>query len=351
MPDLQKAQTFRIPTLDGWRGIAILMVIVTHLQAGLLGYAWGGHQWLNMGQHGVGIFFVLSGYLITARLLNEEKINLRRFYLRRFFRLMPCAWTYLLAVIVFAQLTRLPLVGIDLWSSLFFFRNYFPAIPHMYALTAHFWSLSLEEQFYLGWPLLLALTGRTWALRFAVAGTVASAVYRFCHWRACTETPMMNLHTEVRVDALLLGCTMAILLRHDKARAWIRQHGAELLWFCIPAFMWYVYSYHVLIPFTESIVIAAMLVCTSMNPSSVIGRALEWKYLKFLGTISYSLYVWQELFLVPHWGWSGIAFLPFAAIVSWRYIEQPCIRFERKIEKNHSFWDRPSQHLYSIREQ
>ena len=91
----------RIPTLDGWRGIAILLVLVTHLQISLLGHLYGSYHWMDLGQHGVNLFFVLSGYLITSRLLGENKINLKAFYLRRFFRLMPCAWTYLLTLAPF----------------------------------------------------------------------------------------------------------------------------------------------------------------------------------------------------------------------------------------------------------
>src|SRR5579863_1674550 len=86
----------RIPTLDGWRGIAILMVLAAHLQTSLLRGLYGGFRWLDLGQHGVTLFFVLSGYLITTRLLSKPGIDLKAFYLRRFFRLMPCAWVYLL---------------------------------------------------------------------------------------------------------------------------------------------------------------------------------------------------------------------------------------------------------------
>ena len=81
----------RIPTLDGWRGVAILLVIVSHLQTSLLGHLYCGYSWMDVGQHGVEIFFILSGYLITTLLLEEEKINLKRFYLRRFFRLEQTA--------------------------------------------------------------------------------------------------------------------------------------------------------------------------------------------------------------------------------------------------------------------
>jgi hypothetical protein len=101
----------RIPTLDGWRGIAITLVFVTHLQISLLGHLYHGYRWLDLGQHGVTLFFVLSGYLITSRLLGEEKINLGSFYLRRFFRLMPCAWAYLLILGIVAVVAHADIVA------------------------------------------------------------------------------------------------------------------------------------------------------------------------------------------------------------------------------------------------
>jgi len=88
----------RIATLDGWRGIAILLVLFDHIQLG----TFGRNLVLSVSPHGVAIFFVLSGFLITSLLrdeaLNDGKISLARFYVRRFLRLMPAAWVYLFAV-------------------------------------------------------------------------------------------------------------------------------------------------------------------------------------------------------------------------------------------------------------
>ena len=96
----------RIPTLDGWRAIAILMVLITHFQRSFL-----NTYYLDLGQHGVTIFFVLSGYLITATLLVRDAIDLPRFYIRRFFRIMPAAWTYLLVLCLVAAFTSMKTVG------------------------------------------------------------------------------------------------------------------------------------------------------------------------------------------------------------------------------------------------
>ncbi len=313
----------RIPTLDGWRGIAILLVCINHLQGGLHSFIHIGGYLLDVGIHGVEIFFVLSGYLITSRLLSEEKIHLPTFYLRRFFRLMPCAWAYLIAIVLFATLTHLRLVGDDLPACIFFFRNYFPAVEtSSNALTSHFWSLSMEEQFYLVWPLLLASLGKRGAFAVSILAIVGIAIYRFTFWNLYTYQ-LSPLRTEVRADALLIGCCLAILVENDLFRTSLREHSTAIMAICFPVLLGFMYRFHGLVPVTESIVIAFLLGATSLNPTSVVGRIFEWHHLRFLGVISYSVYVWQELFLVPHWGLIGPAVLPAVALSSWLFIERP----------------------------
>jgi Acyltransferase family len=103
---LLQPTSHHIPVLDGWRGIAIALVLFDHVQYALFnGYA---HPWLQTGQHGVTIFFVLSGFLITTKLL-EGPIDLKRFYIRRFFRLIPVAWIFLVVLLLFDRLTGLRL--------------------------------------------------------------------------------------------------------------------------------------------------------------------------------------------------------------------------------------------------
>lgn len=322
----------RIPTLDGWRGIAILLVMITHLQAGLLGHLYSGYGWLDLGLHGVEIFFVLSGYLITAHLLEEEKIHLKRFYLRRFFRLMPAAWAYLLFVFLLGMASGVRTIGSDVWSCLLFYRNYFPSMEtSSNTLTLHYWSLSLEEQFYLIWPPILVLVGRRWALVVASAGAIGCAAFRFFHW-ASYESGFRYLRTEVRADALLAGCILALLLDYPVIRAWLVNHGSNIFWFCIPPLAWDFFRYHHLLPLNESLLIAAMIACTSLHPASIPSRMLEWQHLKFTGIMSYSFYIWQNIFLRSNWGPFGFLLLAIFAFGSWKLIEKPGIAFGRRRE-------------------
>jgi peptidoglycan/LPS O-acetylase OafA/YrhL len=317
--------------LDGWRGIAVLMVILSHI---LPGY-FAGHEWgsslLNTGQHGVQIFFVLSGYLITAHLLNEDKINLGNFYLRRFFRLMPAAWTYLVLLGILTVFLHMRAIGKDVWACLFFFRNYVPETTGN-TCTEHFWSLSLEEQFYLAWPPLLALLGRRWAGSMAAAAAVGIAVYRFFFMSAAHNFYAFQ-HTEFRADGLFVGCLLALLLQKDTVRSWFCRNGRLVFWGCLIPLALDVYW----LPKTgrmtlnESILIAAMLASTSLNPTAMPGRVLEWQHLKAMGIMSYSIYLWQGLFLRANWGVFGPVFLGASFLLTWRFIEQPGIQLGRRL--------------------
>ncbi len=318
----------RIPTLDGWRGVAILLVLLSHAGIALRRVFYLPHA-NGIGQHGVTIFFVLSGFLITSRLLAEgEKhgsISLQKFYIRRFFRLMPCAWAYLALVSVSVAASGHAIAAVYLLPSLFFFRNFVnPSGTH--PITGHFWSLSIEEQFYMVWPSLLILAGRKRAAWVAIAGAICIAAYRFHYWGRLSRLPLQaTFGTEFRADALLMGCAAALLLTALRPflRAWMTLPLLALLVSCG-------IEYRHLIPLHESAAIALLLVVTSENPHTSFGRALDWKPLAYVGKLSYSIYVWQQYFLLTvH---SVLAFavslvvLPMVAFTSYTLIEEPFVR-------------------------
>lgn len=314
----------RIPTLDGWRGVGILLVLVAHLQTGLWRHTWHSLPWLDTGKHGVTIFFVLSGYLITTLLRRRDgDLRLGEFYVRRLFRLGPVAAVYLVGVALLGVVVRQRIIGGDAWACVLMMRNYlFVETPHN-AFTSHFWSLSIEEQFYLVWPAMLLLLRRR-ALALAIAGAAGVACFRYLHWSTAMG---QATRTELRVDALLVGCALAMLVERESVRRWFERHAVWL--FCVGAavFAWDEVRFQVLMPLTESVAIAAMLGATSLRPGMAASRVLEWRPLQTLGVLSYSLYMWQELFLLPHTGPVGPLLLPIAAIVSWRCVEEPMRRY------------------------
>ncbi|MES2390133.1 MAG: acyltransferase [Acidobacteriota bacterium] len=315
----------RIPTLDGWRGIAILLVIVSHAQSGILGHAWR-YRWMDLGQHGVGIFMVLSGYLITSRLLVDDQ-PLFSFYVRRFFRLMPVAWVYLAILPVAGMLLHMRVIGDEVWGCVLFFRNCIAENNHN-ALTSHFWSLSLEEQFYIAWPCILMGLGKRKALVLAVLGAGACAGFRMLHWEQALSA---RVTPGIRVDALLVGCAMGILLESEAIRGFVERHSTALLVCGAGLFLQCVYSFQAFPPLRESVAVAVVLTATSLAPAHLVSRALEYRHLKMLGVISYSVYVWQELLLLLHWGFIGVEVLIPVSIASYALIERPGMALGKRV--------------------
>lgn len=323
----------RIPTLDGWRGVAILLVLVSHTAIALRGVARLPHD-ESIGQHGVTLFFVLSGYLITSLLLHEQgdgSPDLRRFYVRRFFRLMPCAWAYLAIVTVLHfEGHGWPLTFKELFASIFFFRNYVDVFG-LHPVTGHFWSLSIEEQFYLVWPSILFLAGARRARWISLAGAGAIVLVRMFSWDQIASLPLQSTFaTQYRADALLIGCAAALWLPWLKARlqAWM---GYPLLL----AFAVCVAYYQRIILVDESLVIGLLLLVTSTYPSSKLSVCLEWKPLAILGRFSYSIYIWQQLYLltVQDWVHAWLELVPLAGLVlaSYYLIERPLRLYGVKI--------------------
>lgn len=319
----------RIPTLDGWRGIAILFVLLTHYQDGILRHNLFGQRWLDLGQHGVTIFFVLSGFLITSNLLLEKSIDLCRFYIHRFFRLMPAAGTYLLILVLITAFTSWKVIGHDLWAALFFYRNYLGETPTS-SSTLHFWSLSLEEQFYLVWPPVLALIRRRNAMIAAIAGVIGMAAYRWMYW-AYYSVGFRFIHTEVRAGALLVGCLLSLVLQDEQVKAMFVKHPRAIFYISLTVLAVDIHHFHALIPLTEALSIALMIGVTIHNPDMWPSRVLEFDHLKLTGKMSYSFYIWQDFFLRYNFAFYGLFLLPVVASGSYAFIELPGIALGRKL--------------------
>ena len=326
----------RIPALDGWRGIAIALVLIDHIQFAILHrYAF---SWTQTGQHGVTIFFVLSGFLITSKLQNSS-INLKEFYVRRLLRLIPVAVTFLAALLLFDRLTGFRFISWpEVQACLLFYRN-FTSTTLKVDGAAHFWSLSLEEQFYLVWPAILLIGGARNSRWFAAIGAMGCATYRWFFWAHYARDPL-NYQTQVRADALLVGCLLALLLGDPRARSaatrsvrmWVFPASVSLL-VCIA-------SYHSLVPLYESISIAMLIAATTLHPGTFLTRLLDFPPLGYLGTISYSLYVWQGPFMAFSGGWSGVIALgilmPLFTLGSYYLIERPCVQIGMRLTTGQS---------------
>jgi len=208
-----------LPALDGLRALAVLSVIAFHAELRHFG---GGFL-------GVEVFFVVSGYLITSLLLHEQQqtghISLPRFWLRRARRLLPALFVLLLATLALS-LTLAPdsvaATRTDSAAALFYVSNWWQVLNHHSyfmdverpPLLLHLWSLSVEEQFYLVWPLAVALIGRgakRWVLRVALLGGVASALWMAWLFDPSLDPTRVYVGSDTRSSGLLLGAALAAL--------------------------------------------------------------------------------------------------------------------------------------------
>jgi peptidoglycan/LPS O-acetylase OafA/YrhL len=342
----------RIRTLDGWRGIAILLVIAEH--AGWERFE--HHLWTGLGSLGVDIFFVLSGFIITTRLLEEKEttstISLSSFYLRRAFRILPVVGSYLLVLCLLAIHFNLDLRFSQVIASLFFFRNYQYAAHPDGIYTAQFWSLSIEEHFYLFWPLLLLRFGKRSGLWIAGIGAFLCGMWRLYdithpdsivgRWLPGAQTGLRTLRTDARLDGLLLGCALAILLTRPRVRSWIsRNFPKETPLFVAAVLVVNEQRVNACAALTDYLLITLMIASTLVVEEGLAHKWLNSRLLVAIGTISYSLYVWQQIFLLHPKNSNPlgmIATLPFnvigaflAAALSYRYIEQPAARLARRL--------------------
>lgn len=167
-----------LPTLDGWRAAAIIAVLLDHtLEYSPLRCYPKLMNFAHTGPNGVSLFFAISGFLICSRLLEEEgafgRISLRGFYIRRACRILPPALFYLIVIAVLSVCGLIVVSPGEWFGSAFFFRNYLPGdwISRGWGgYTVHYWSLAVEEHFYLLWPAALVLLGTDASSIFRVVG-------------------------------------------------------------------------------------------------------------------------------------------------------------------------------------
>jgi peptidoglycan/LPS O-acetylase OafA/YrhL len=336
-PEASSKTTSHIPALDGLRAFAVIAVIAFHTNLSSLPGSY----------FGVDTFFTLSGFLITSLLVAEwtgrGRISLRSFWARRARRLLPALFLMLTGVGIIAavwpQTLASPQLLGDAIATVFYAANWHLIAEHSNYFAAtqpspllHTWSLAIEEQFYLVWPLLvlLVLRGRIgrrakspdtnphdtrrrrlWIL-FGVSagGAVASAVWMAVISHQGGDTARSYYGSDTRAQAILVGAALAVattlLPRAATQRAKLVLAGAGLLGLAGTSALWAHVPENSLLAFHGGFFLAALstaaiIACVTQLPRSGVGSFLSLRPLRYLGRISYGMYLW---------------YLPFALILS-----------------------------------
>jgi peptidoglycan/LPS O-acetylase OafA/YrhL len=358
MPRPTESSQRYVAGLDGIRAVAVLCVIAYHINA----------PWAQGGLLGVGVFFTLSGYLITDLLLSHwdrhGDLGLGRFWLRRARRLLPALFLMLLIVSVWVALfdsSQLAEVRRQVVSAAFYFANWSTIAAHgsYFARFAaplpldHLWSLSIEEQFYLIWPWLLLLAllvvrGRTALALLTLAGAAVSILVMANMYHPGTDPTRLYEGTDTRAFGLLIGAALAMVWPTKMSRLATRRSvrspaGLDLVGttglIAIFVLVWRTNSLSSFLYPTGLILLSvgtAALLAAVVNPSSMLGAVLGSQPLRWIGVRSYGIYLWHWPIIVL-WGhhhagvnWPQAALQVaasfFAAAVSWRYVEDPIRR-------------------------
>jgi peptidoglycan/LPS O-acetylase OafA/YrhL len=294
------------PSLNGLRGIAILMVLFSHLKLTDNFF----YNTIFSGPRGVNIFFVLSGFLITTLCIKEKAatgdLSLKNFYIRRALRIFPVAYLFIVVLIILNFFFHLAIhnknfIGTSLYLMDFssYFRKYYFSW-----YTGHFWSLSVEEQFYLIIPFILKRKFKVYLLAILsivfILPLILSLQYIF---------PMLNTgvlyaftHFIIKFQAIAVGCLFSVLMFKYSVSNWFLGKGKfilNILSFLLILLIPYDDLFNLESVFTGlliSILIGCLIVSNISPGNDLVFKFLNTKILNTIGILSYSIYIWQQIF-------------------------------------------------------
>jgi peptidoglycan/LPS O-acetylase OafA/YrhL len=341
-----------LPSLDGIRAVSIFLVLGSHSTHN---YPFS-KAYLHLiktifnGYMGVNVFFVLSGFLITILLVKEENekggISLKDFYLRRIFRIFPVYYLFILILVVISYFSSVDFTNCQWLTSLTFTKNF----GCNQWLDGHLWSLSVEEQFYLIWPFVLILfSSSSHRLYFALILISSSFIFRlifnkYGYYHLGAYSFFTNM------DSLMIGSLTGLLFyqKNPQLLAIVKYRpqlirGLMIVLVLLVSFL----EIHHIFPkgvvafgkTIQSLTFAYLITSYVYVPIGIGYRLLNNKILAYIGVLSYSIYIWQQIFFEKAFN-DSIASFPInilmvfiVAFISYNLIELPFLNLKKKFNK------------------
>lgn len=305
----------RLPVLDGWRGLSIVLVLAAHLLP--LGPT-GLDLNAAVAAAGMALFFTLSGFLITGFLLRNDNVD--EFLISRLARIVPLVWLFLLIA--------LPLAGVALsdYPAHFFFFGNLPPFP-LHAVTAHLWSLCVEMQFYVAAAIVVFMMGRR-GLRLIPLSAIAVTLVRIAN------NEPFSIVTWMRVDEILAGGTLALLyfgVYGDRLKVDLSGLNPVLL---ALLFLASCHEASGSLAYLRPYLAALLVGCTLPTPASNRFAWLAWQPLVYIAAVSYALYIIHPL-LAHTWlgsgeGWNKYTKRPLLLAVLFALAHISTFHYERR---------------------
>ena len=356
----------KIRSLDGLRAISILLVILAHASDTMPRVLTDNLLFsvvLSNSQLGVRVFFVISGYLITTLLMAEKgkkgNVNLKHFYARRILRIFPPFYAYIIVIIILKvffvpdivnSYTAILFAALYLWN----YKHLFPGGSLAYYdkglwYLGHFWTLAMEEQFYIFWPVTFLKMRKRALIKLLIAILIIMPLLRVITYFAFTASRgqiTMMLHTGG--DTLLIGCLGALLEKTVKFQSWIRYMQHYYIILPVIAFLFiispylslhYKGSYYLTLGISLDNICIFVFLFWCIYSNNAFTKLLNSKVFVTVGVLSYSLYIWQQLFIANYYNVWFVKF-PVNIIVafivaagSYYLIEKPVLRFKKKFKE------------------
>lgn len=335
----------RIPSLDGFRAVSIILVLFCHSRY-FEGFPYYLFDFAKQCDVGVTVFFVISGYLITSLLIKEhdsrKNIAIKSFFIRRSFRIIPVFLIYIVFIICVDHFLNLGLTKNNIIHSLTFTTNFDPA-PNWYL--GHLWSLAVEEQFYIFWPLLFLYFNKHMKV-IVVLLIVYSSLIRILVYRYDLSLFYLLNGFFTKSDSIMIGA-LASLLNLKSLSIFMKKSLINyfLQLIAILLIVLFVFSSAhgklgiIALPLGNTIIsISIMYIILSyVHPKeNYIYKALNSKFFTHIGILSYSIYIWQQFFI-----FKNVALLnkfPFniltiyiVAYISYNFFEKPFLKIKERI--------------------